>query len=88
MRRRYSPKAALDRSVDDFVCARILSALLAHLTVALCTEPINLGLHPGQQLFGGPRGYPRPLKRLNRFALPKDLAAHLLYLAPDVSHVH
>jgi hypothetical protein len=88
MRRRYSPKAALDRSVDDFVCARILSALLAHLTVALCTEPINLGLHPGQQLFGGLRGYPRPLKRLNLFALPKDLAAHVLYLAPDVSHVH
>jgi hypothetical protein len=58
------------------------------LTVALGTKPIDFGLHPGQQLFGGLRGYPRPLKRLNLFALPKDLAAHVLYLAPDVSQVH
>jgi hypothetical protein len=78
----YSPKAALDRSVDDFVCTRILSPLLACLAVALCTGPIDLGLHPDQQLFGGLRGYPRPLKRLNLIALPKDLAAHVHYLAP------
>ena len=58
--------------------------LLAHLTVALSTESINLGSHSGQQLFGGHRGYPRPLKRLNLFALPKNLAAHVLYLAPNI----
>jgi hypothetical protein len=42
------PEAPLGWTVDDLVCAWILPALLADLPVALSTESIDLGLHPGQ----------------------------------------
>ena len=49
----YSTEAPLDRSVDDFVCSRILSALITDQAVALLAKSINLGLHPHQQFIGG-----------------------------------
>jgi hypothetical protein len=78
-----SSEAPLDRPVDDFVGARILSALLAYQSVALGAQPVNFGLHPAKQLFGGSGGDPGPLKILYLFALPLDLAAHLIDFSPD-----
>jgi hypothetical protein len=46
---------------------------LADLPVAFGAELINLGLHPGQQLFGGFRRNACSLKRLNIFPLPVDV---------------
>jgi hypothetical protein len=60
------------RSVDDFVGARILSALLPYQPVALGAQPVNFGLHPAKQPFGGSYGNPGPLKILYLSTLPQD----------------
>jgi len=46
------PFGELGRAIDDFVGARILSAMLPYQPVALGAQPVNFGLHPTQQLFG------------------------------------
>jgi hypothetical protein len=78
-----SSEAPLDRPVDDFVDAGIFSALLACQSVALGAESVNFCLHPAKQFFGGSGGDPGPLKILYLFALPLDLAAHLIDFSPD-----
>jgi hypothetical protein len=52
---------SLDRSTDNFVCARILFTFLANLPVALYAKFIDLRKHPSQQLFCRASGDARPL---------------------------
>ena len=77
-------EAPLDRAIDGFVRAWILPALLTNLPVPLSTKPVDLGLHPGQQLFCRAGGDPRPLKLADFPALPSHLAAHVLDFASEV----
>src|ERR1700681_2818463 len=52
-RGRCSTEAALDRSINDLIGARIFLARLAHLPVANSAQAVRIGLHPLHQLFGG-----------------------------------
>jgi len=61
---------------------------LAHQFVALCAQLIDLGLHPGQQLFRGLCGDTRALKVSNFSPLPQDLAAPMFNFFPDVCDLH
>ncbi len=70
----FPPQSALG-AFDD--------ATLAHQPVALCAQFIDLGLHPGQQLFRGLCRNARPLEVANFSALPVDLAAHMFDLTAD-----
>jgi hypothetical protein len=78
-----STEAPLDRPIDDFVGAWILSALLPYQPVALDAQPINSALHPAQQLLGRRGRDTGPLKVLYLFALSQDLAAHVLDFGTD-----
>jgi hypothetical protein len=55
-------EAALDRSIDDFVRARIFSALFADEAVALDTQAIHFSQHALQQLVRGLGRGAGPLK--------------------------
>jgi hypothetical protein len=79
----YLTEAPLDGAVDDFVCSRILSALIAYQAVALLAKSINLGLHPYQQFIGGLGCNARALEILNLFPVPHDLAAHVFDFSSD-----
>ena len=70
--------------MDDFVRARIFSALLANLPVTLGAKPVDLGLHPRQQFFRRSGWDPCPLKLANFTALPRHLAAHVLDFISEV----
>jgi hypothetical protein len=61
---------------------------LAHQPVALCAQLIDLGLHPGQQLFRGLCGDTRALKATDFAALLQDLAAPTFNFFPDVCDLH
>jgi hypothetical protein len=83
-----SSETALDWSVDDFVGARVFSALLGYLPVTLGAQNVYFGLHPFQQLFRGRGEDVRALKVLNFFSLPQDLAAHVFDFTPDKVQFH
>jgi hypothetical protein len=57
-------------------------ATLAHQPVALCAQLIDLGLHPGQQLFRGLGWKACPLKVPNFSPLPQDLTAADVHFLP------
>jgi hypothetical protein len=83
----YSTEAPLDRAVDDFVCSRILSALIACQAVALLAKSINLGLHPHQQFIGRLCCNARALEILNLFPVPHNLAAQVFDFSSDETEV-
>jgi hypothetical protein len=65
------------------VGAGIFFALFANLPVTLGTQAIYFALHSLQQLFGRLCGDARPPQGLNLFALPEDLATHVLNFVSD-----
>jgi hypothetical protein len=72
-----SSEAPLDRPVDDFVGAGVLSALLAYLPVPFGAKVIDLREHTGQKLFRGFRRDTRTLEVPNLLPLPQYLATHV-----------
>jgi DNA end-binding protein Ku len=73
--RTTSPEAPLNRPINDFIGAWVLTPLLAHLPVALRAQLIDFGEHAGQQPLSRNSAYPCSLKVPNLPPLPLDLAA-------------
>jgi hypothetical protein len=85
---RCSPKAPLNRPVDDLVGSGILPALFANLTITFGAQLVHLPEHSGQQLFRRGGAYAGALERANVTSLPGYLPAPVFDSGSEGFEIH